>query len=171
LSRSGPLKDLLQTNVFDPPGRIRTTSIVSYGLKPVVKLDGNDSLFASWQHSSKNKLKKATDANSAGIRSLLEEYIQYCVVTLNHFLIAAKLKSGPERWKVDEDRKVKGQWLTPTTINGMFVCVRQLAANGLVKNQAYYEKRLTGFDSFNMRPYKSSHWHALSLKIYEEYFT
>jgi len=59
LGRRGIYKGMLQTNFFDDPTKIKTSSIVSYGLLPLVKLSGTDSLFAAWAEPQKNKLAEA----------------------------------------------------------------------------------------------------------------
>ena len=168
LARSGPLKDLLQVSVFDPPGRIKTTSIVSYGLRPLVKRDGADSLFATWPNSNKNRLAELTEIGAE--RPLLDDYIQYCVTTINSFLGAVRRKIAQDKWSINEDKKVKGQWLNPTTINGLFVCMRQMALKGHIRTHEYYEKHLSGLESFDMKRYRSSHWNALGQKLFEQFF-
>jgi DGQHR domain-containing protein len=169
LARTGPLKDLVQISVFDPPGRIKTTSIVSYGLKPLVKREGPDSLFHTWSHPDKERLAQLTDIGSD--RPLLDHYIQYCVSTINTFLGAARSKLSSEKWIINEDKKTKGQWLTPTTINGLFVCMRQMAAHGHMRTYDYYARRLTGIDAFSIKNFRSSHWNALGQKLFQQFFT
>ena len=71
LSKKGPLAGLLQTNFFDSPEMIKTTSIVSYGLRPLVKLDGQDSLFSAWKES--NKASLANKATEPTVRKTLLE--------------------------------------------------------------------------------------------------
>jgi len=73
LSKKGPLAGLLQTNFFDSPEMIKTTSIVSYGLRPLLKLDGQDSLFAAWK--SLNKENLADNKTDLAIRKSLLENI------------------------------------------------------------------------------------------------
>lgn len=170
LSHSGPLQDLLQVSVFDPPGRIKTTSIVSYGLRPLVKFAGDDTLFATWSSAGKNRLKNAEDTSDEQVRRLLDQYLIYCVYSINEFLLAAKLKLGPDRWRIEESRKTKGLWLSPTTINGLFVCMRQIVAHRRLKKRPYYERRLQGLASFGVGAYRSSQWNALGQKLFETFF-
>jgi DGQHR domain-containing protein len=158
LARSGPLNNLLQTNFFDPPDRIRTSSMVSYGLQPLVKTEGMDSLFAAWSNANKAMLTERT-TNDALRKALLAEYIDFCVFEINQFLIAAKLAIGPERWKVStaKDR----QLLSTTTINGFFVCIRRLIEFKSPRSEATYKRRMTPLATLLFSKYKSSAWKAL----------
>ena len=170
LNNNGALKGMLQTNYFDPPNLIRTTSIVSYGLRPLLKLDGKDSLFTAWQVTSKEKLRELQKGQSDPSKQdpILESYILYCVEKVNDLLIAAKKADGPGKWKITE--KAKDRHLSPTIINGLIVCLRLLVENGKVFSLATYEKKLNGLGSFPFDQYKSSHWKALGSAIYSKYF-
>lgn len=167
LARSGPLNNLLQTNFFDPPDRIRTSSMVSYGLQPLVKTDGTDSLFAAWGNANKAMLIDRT-TDDALRKALLTEYIDFCVKEINQFLIAAKLAIGSERWKVStaKDR----QLLSTTTINGFFVCIRRLIEFKSARSDASYKKRMTPLATLPFSKYKSSAWKALGDEMFNECF-
>ena len=142
---------------------------MSYGLRPLVKREGPDCLFETWSHAEKERFARLTEVGND--RPLLDHYIQYCVSTINHFLGAVRSKLRPEKWTINEDRKTKGQWLTPTTINGLFICMRQMAAKGHMRGHEYYAKRLTGIDSFSVKNFRSSHWNALGQKLFDEFFS
>jgi DGQHR domain-containing protein len=165
LATKGPLHGLLQTNYFDPPSFVKVTSIVSYGLRPLVKLDGTDSMFHLWNNANKEKLK---DANSAGAKEILKAYIDFCVEKINDLLIAAKLANGPEKWILLPG--AKNQFLTPTLINGFLVCLRQLIASGKTKSTATYKTKLDGLANFGFKNYKSSHWRMLGDALFAKYF-
>jgi DGQHR domain-containing protein len=170
LYESGPLKGNLQTNFFDPPNLIRTTSIVSYGLRPLVKLDGLDCLFSIWQAAEKAKLKELQKAKheAATTEAILQDYINFCAKKINDLLIAAKLAHGTEHWVVDEFKK--NTTLTPTVINGFIVCLRLLVLNKKIATKDAYEKKFSGLDKFDFSIYKSSHWRALGEKLYDQFF-
>jgi DGQHR domain-containing protein len=86
LAAKGPYKDLFHTSYFDPSYKIKTSSIVSYGLRPLVKFDGDDSLFIHFQASKKQILAdvaaKTQEADAAAL-SLLSEYVEFCAAFLN----------------------------------------------------------------------------------------
>jgi DGQHR domain-containing protein len=170
LYEAGPLKGLLQTNYFDPPNLIRTTSIVSYGLRPLVKLDGSDCLFSIWKEPSKLDLRQLQKAKheSADTAPILDAYVAFCAQKINDLLLAAKLTHGPDLWKIDEFSK--NPILTPTFINGFVVCLRMLVAAGKVGSTSSYQSKLAGLDQFNFGAYKSSNWRALGEKLFTTYF-
>jgi DGQHR domain-containing protein len=167
LALKGPLEDLLQTSFFDPPQKIKTTSIVSYGLRPLVKFDGDDTLFAAWPHPQKGRLQLESTMQSER-KTLLSAYVRFCVECINAFLIAMKLSTGPDKWNLVP--KKRRQFLTPTVINGFFVCLRRLARDSKLSTRESYERKLKGIDAFSFAKYKSSGWKALGDKLYEDYF-
>jgi len=167
LSRKGPLSGLLQTNFFDPPERIKTSSIVSYSLSPLIKLSGDDSLFAAWSNTEKTRLtdnKVKADERKA----LLNDYIEYCCEQINDFLIESKLAIGPEKWLVStvKDR----QFLTTTSIGGLLACIRLLIASSQLKGRTHYSSKLTKLKSINFDSYTSSAWRSLGEDIYKKCF-
>lgn len=168
LARSGPLNNLLQTNFFDPPDRIKTSSMVSYGLQPLVKTEGVDSIFAAWDNKNKSMLVDRT-ADEAQRKALLTEYIDFCVKEINQFLIAAKLAIGSDRWRVSsaKDR----QLLSTTTINGFFVCLRRLIEFKTTRSEASYKQRMAPLATLPFSHYKSSAWKALGDEIFKLCFT
>lgn len=168
LSKKGPLAGLLQTNFFDSPEMIKTTSIVSYGLRPLVKPDGHDSLFAAWDIPHKIKLT-SSETDPATKKELLETYLHFCVEEINKFLLAMKMKTGPDKWKIKASRK--DQFLTPTTINGFFVCIRILVENQKLTSQSAYETKLNGVESYSFDKYKSSAWKSLGDNLFKTYFS
>jgi DGQHR domain-containing protein len=168
LASKGPLADMLQSSFFDPPHKIKTTSIVSYGLRPLVKCDGNDSLFSQWQRTDRDRL--ALDGTpDTQRRIILKDYIQYCVEQINSFLVAMKLSTDVNQWKIEP--KQKDPFLRPTVINGFCVCLRRLAAASSLSTTERYRKSLKGADTFNFAKYKSSGWRALGDKLFEEFFS
>lgn len=165
LNSGGALKGLLQTNYFDPPNLIRTTSIVSYGLRPLLKLDGDDSLFSVWDDVDKQRLKELQQRAEPDDKSeeLLNRYIEYSAGKINALLLAAK-KSDAARWRLSDTPKVK--LLTPTIVNGFIVCLRLMVQGKKLGTEASYEKRLANLTTFQYAKYKSSHWRALGEALF-----
>jgi DGQHR domain-containing protein len=169
LAHSGPLKELLQVSVFDEGQKIKTTSIVSYGLRPLVKFEGPDSLFGHWPETNRALLKGA--AESAEARQLLEAYVLFCAEKINDLFLGAKLAQiddGVDTWKLIPNAKT--QFLTPTVINGFLVCLRLLAENNLLQSSSAYRSRLAGLSSFPFKSYKSSQWRKMGERLFEKYF-
>lgn len=167
LTRKGPLEGLLQTNFFDPPEKIKTTSIVSYGLKPLIKLDGKDSFYFLWEDKEKDLLQ-SSETNGELRKVLLERYISFCVEIVIEFLKAARLNTANQDWKLAD--KKRSQFLTPTTINGFFVCIRRLIENNKLTKPYKFDTKLAGLENFTFSNYTSSGWTALGNALYKEYF-
>lgn len=165
LAERGPLKGLLEVHFFDDKNKLKTTSIVSYGLLPLAKFAGNDTLFKVWGHGKKAELASASKATYPA--DVLRDYIDFCTDQINELLIAARIKLGTDKWKTQADKGI----LSPTVINGFIVCLRELVANDKAKGRAYYERRLSGLDAFDFKNYKSSHWKRLGLKLAEKFFS
>ena len=102
--------------------KLKTTSIISYGLVPLIKLGGEDSLFKLWQESEKEKLEEAKD------KKMLGDYVKFCAYEINLFLSALKCVVPKEKWTTD--KKIQGRLLTTTHINGFVICLRHMVENG-----------------------------------------
>lgn len=165
LSNSGALTDKLEVHFFDT-GKIKTASIVSYGLRHIVKLSGDDTLFKAWNYSDKNKLLAKND------KPLLNNYIDFCVDEINNIFIAFKIiQSKNGMWILDN--KIS-RVLTTTTINGVIFCLRKI----LIEKKVTYSlnEYNTKFSTLNIDftpkgfKYKSSHWKSLGEEIYNQCF-
>lgn len=162
LSRgSGPLSGHIVRHWFDTD-KLRTTSVVSYGMKPLVKLSGNDSLFRLWAHPDKAKLQERTDT------SLLDPYIDFCAREINSYLVAAKIKLPRQLWS--PSRKVPGRLITTTTINSLLICLRTLVENGKTGDQSYYENKFANLSPADFKGFHSSQYGKLAEQLYETHF-
>lgn len=56
---------------------LKTSSIVSFGLKPLVKTSGSDSLFSIWVHEARADVAQGSNDDA------LAEYVSFCVSTIN----------------------------------------------------------------------------------------
>ncbi|MCP1622852.1 DGQHR domain-containing protein [Pseudomonas nitroreducens] len=160
LARSGALKDKLEEHVFDDAKKLKIASIISYGLKPLIKKDGEDSLFTAWDEPQKKDLILLQKDRSA-----LEEYIEFCFKEVNTILNAVKI-SAPDKWKIGDEEKL----LTPTSINGFIRCLRFIIENGETRTLENYKSKLSRIREFDFKPYKSSHWNNLGTDLYNKYF-
>jgi len=150
---------------FYDKGKIKTTSIVSYGLRQLIKSNGDDSLFRVWNHPSKADLEHSpTDG-------LALEYVKFCATEIDTFISAVKAVIPTERWTTDS--KVKGRMLTTTVLNGLIICMRYIIEE---KKKLYsfdtYKTRFVAGDlsKFNFSTYKSSHYAQLGEALFEKYF-
>ncbi len=173
LARQGPYAGLFQLAYFDSPSKIKTSSIVSYGLRPLVKFDGKDSLFSAWKHPEKNRLKEREKKSKKGAGydadiELLEKYIEFCVQSLNDFFLAAKLSYGTANWDVEDASP--SPLLRPTSINGLIACLRRIIEDGMSLSQQAHKKRFSNLSAFKFGTYKSSHWDALGATLFEKHY-
>jgi hypothetical protein len=74
---------------------LKTASIVSYGLKPLVKTNGADSTFSIWVHPDKDDVAHGENGKA------LEDYISFCTSSINVLLGAIRQNLPKERWTTD----------------------------------------------------------------------
>lgn len=160
LARKGALKDKLEEHVFDDAKKLKISSIVSYGLKPLIKKEGEDSLFSAWPEEEK-KDALLLQKN----REHLEDYVNFCVEEINFILNAVKI-SFPYGWTIGNESKI----LTPTAINGFLKCLRLVLENGDRRSLVFYKDRLSKVSEFDFTKYKSSQWNQLGNDLYKQFF-
>lgn len=161
LNNKGPLETYLAEFFFDK-GKVPTTSIVSYGLRPIVKLSGEDSLFKLWKNPNKKDLIKEKD------HKLLQEYREFCTEEINKLLIAYRKNIPISLWITNQ--KIS-KFLTVTSINGLINCLRLLIENDKTDEIGYYQEKLKKISDFNFGEYKSSQYRALGKRLYDEFFS
>lgn len=160
-SGSGPLGGQIVRHWFDTD-KLKTTSVVSYGMKPLTKTSGKDTLFNLWPHTDKHKLKAKTDTN------LLEEYVNYCHKTIDEYLIAIRHNLPSKQWT--PDRKVEGRLLTTTVINSLLICLRMIIESGNTGDTAHYKSKFSGLGPKSFEGFHSSQYGKLAVKIFNEHF-
>ncbi|QXI06555.1 DGQHR domain-containing protein [Pseudomonas tensinigenes] len=159
LSKAGALKEKLEEHIFDTENKLKISSIVTYGLKPLVKRDGDDSLFHAWSNSEQkaNLLLHKREA--------LDAYIDFCTNEINLLLNAVKFNSL-QYWRVNDDSKI----LTPTSVNGFLSALRLIIKNGRPRDVDTYRTQLEKISEFDFKIYKSSQWNQLGIKLFSQYF-
>ena len=164
MGNKGPLENMLEIHSFDS-GKIKTTSIVSYGLVHLVKFNGNDSLYKVWD--AKNKEEIIAKQN----KELLNNYIEYCTSQINIFISAYKNQLKRNNM-FTMDKKVS-RALSITALNGALSCFRKIIENNQVNSFDYYTNcfnklKIEYFpDKFQ---YKSSNWKSLGDEMYKQCF-
>lgn len=161
LSKDGPLSTKLETHFYDM-AKIKTASIVSYGLRHIVAIKGEFSFYKLWRSSEKTSIRQDN--------RILDSYIKYCTKKINTFVSAFKNNIPDTMWTAD---KKASRVLTTTTINGLIFCIRKLIENRQINDFNYYNKAFRKMKisfSPNQFIYKSSHWKDLGEKIYNQCF-
>ena len=166
LNESGPLSDLISVHSYDK-GKLKTASIVSYGLIPLVKYDDSsksDSLYRLWPNPDKNKLNK--DCEEFELKQL---YVDFCAEKIRDILIALKRIVPNESWQVYDPKQKQG-CLSVTFINGFLNVIRcQIKDTGtLLSSEEYYQK-LKDIKIDKLKDYKSSQYNKMGNTIYAEY--
>lgn len=152
LAETDPLGGYLARTTLDA-GKIKTASIVSYGLMPLTKRSGSDSLFAMWKQSkakARFESGKATDDD-------LEDYIEFCVATISSFMLECRKAMGSDRWKLVKD----GGVLSVTTVNGLIILLRKLIESGHVTDSTTWPD-LSAISKVDFGSFKSSQYADLA---------
>jgi DGQHR domain-containing protein len=147
---------------FYEKGKLKTSSIVSYGLSPLVKLSGPDSLFSVFTHADKAKLTKGQS------KETLNAYIDFSSNTIAQFLKAVKEDVGAARWTAD--RKVPNRIIVVTYVNAFLITLRKMIENGKSLDPIKMKKRLVGISAFDFKAFHSSQYNRMAEKIYDKHF-
>ena len=155
LNKSGPLGKLIKQYWYEK-GKLKTASIVSYGLRSLVKMEdvkAKDSVFSIWRNGEKGKLKKKDNQEFA----LLTKYIDFSIEKIRDLLIAFKAKLLPEQWRTYSPSNPQGI-MSVTFINGVLNTLRLLIENEKVTTSDNYIGQLENIDKFSFKKYKSSQY-------------
>lgn len=166
LNTSGPLANLIEQYWYEK-GKIKTASIVSYGLKPLIKFEdkkSKDSIFSIWNNSNKVKLKEKGSEEY----ELLNEYITFSVEKIRDILIGFKYNLTSDQWKASSPSS--DGVLTVTLVNGILNTLRLVIENNKISDSNYYKVQLKEVDKFDFKKYKSSQYRKMGEDIYKKYF-
>lgn len=166
LNDHGSLANMIELYSYEK-GKIKTASIVSFGLKPLIKFDQNknDSFYSIWDNENKTYL---LDKNCQNY-TLLDDYIKFCVKGINEVMSAFKSCIKKQEWK-PYCAKTSSGVLTVTFINGVLNLTRLLIENNLMHGLDFYREKLKTIDEFNIKQYKSSQYRRMGEDIYNKYF-
>lgn len=162
LAKDGPLAGHVEDNFYDK-GKLKTSSIVSYGLGPLIKLSGEDSLFKIFDHPEKGNIEE--EGSTAG----LDAYLQFSTSNVKLFLNAIRANVDDVRWT--PDNSVKNRVLTVTYVNSFLITLRLLIKNGYPIEFERLRVALKGIDSFEFASYRSSQYARMAEEIYSKYFS
>ena len=160
LASAGPLEGHVERYFFDK-GLLKTTSIVTYGLAPLVKLSGEDSFYTLIDPELKSRLDDKED-------SALNEYAVFCRAKINEVLGAMKKALGPERWTTD--RSVTNRVLNVTYINSFLILMRLLIKDKKSISNKSLDQKIGDISSFEFKKYHSSQYNRMAQDIYKEFF-
>ena len=161
LARTGPLQGVVEQYFFDAD-KLKTSSIVSYGLKPLVKTGGTDSIFSIWSNPARQDV--AQGKNDAA----LSEYITFCVVVINRLLVAIRKNLPSGRWTTDP--KAEKRVLATTYVNSFLIALRFLIRDGRSLAETDLEVAFVGIDKFDFSKYHSSQYTRMAEQLVEQFF-
>ncbi|MGD9487513.1 MAG: DGQHR domain-containing protein [Calditrichaceae bacterium] len=167
LNKSGPLGNLIEQYWYEK-GKIKTASIVSFGLKPLIKIEdvkAKDSIYSIWKNPDKQKLKIKDNKEF----DLLDEYVNFSVEKIRDIFIALKMTLASDQWETYRPSNPRGT-LTVTFINGILNVLRLLIENNKVSTIDDYKIKLNGIDKFDFKKFKSSQYRKMGEEIYNKYF-
>lgn len=167
LNSNGPLHNKLVSCSYDK-NKISTASIVSYGLRPLIKLDdqASDSLFRIWDEPNKICLK---DKNCNDYK-LRDSYIIFCEEKIRDILIAFKQHLSEKKlWEPYSSENKQGV-LGVVLLNGIMNVLRLLIENNQISTHEDYFRSLQGIDQYNFRGFKSSQYRRMGEDIFDRFF-
>ncbi|NHZ47477.1 DGQHR domain-containing protein [Nitratidesulfovibrio liaohensis] len=162
LNENGPLAHKFETYWFES-NTIKTASVVSFGLRPLLKFSGDDSLYSIWDNPDKENLLIRDDCYE-----LLDEYRDFCVEKIRNVFIGLRIAVGRERWTVS--RTNPDAILNVTTVNGIINCLRLLVKNNKIGSIEYYSKNFETVKDFGFKKFKSSQYSKMGKVIYDMCF-
>ena len=160
LNERGPLAGMFQRYVFETQ-LMKTTTVVSYGLRPLVRIGGP--LFRVWKNGDKDRMVEDKDDVA------LAAYVQFCVKSINAFLGPAREAIGSDRWAI-KTRKSDGV-VTTTLVNGLLGALRQQLDQDVQMTPDQFRVALKGLDKFDFGRYKSSQYTVMSTDIAAAFLT
>ncbi|MCQ2167584.1 MAG: DGQHR domain-containing protein [Bacteroidales bacterium] len=167
LNQNGPLENLLEQYSYQTD-KIKTASIISFGLKPLIKIsqvEKKDSIFRLWDNEEKNKLTKP-DIDNIKLR---DDYVAFCVQKINGIFRAFKESMDSEQWSPYNPKTHKGL-LSITFVNGILNTIRCMIENtSSVMSYEECKAKLKGINTFGFRDYKTSHYNRMGHDIYNKF--
>lgn len=153
LSSDGLLAGMLERHFFDK-GVLKTTSIISFGVRALVRVDGEASLIKVWSHNDKSKVVEGKSVDA------LLAYVVFCSTSINTFLGAARARMGPAAWAV----KATGNQgvLSVTSVNGLLILMRKIVLRDGLLDFDGFKERLACLRTFNFAYYKSSQYNRMA---------
>lgn len=162
----GPFADHFQT-AFSEGEKVKTASIVNYGLEPLIKPNGVGSLFGHWDDPQKQDLIKG--AVDEGVdEDIILRYVEFCTTEINKFAGAFRYAAPAGRWTTA--RAVPDKLLTTLMVNGIVHALREISAAGPLKSAEYYRSKIVDLSNFDFSTFTSSHWNEMGKALAKHYF-
>lgn len=148
---------------FYEKGKLKTSSIVSFGLRRLVRIGTDKSLFSLFQHDKKHLLAKGES------KEALKAYVDFATTKINHFLKAVRDNVDADRWT--PDRKVKNRVLTVVYVNSFLITLRKIIESDGSIDPMVFKKKLRSIGTFNFKAFHSSQYNRMAEKIFKDFFS
>lgn len=158
----GVLADKFSRHYFETDG-LKTTSVVSYGLRPLVRPAMTGPIFNRWTDPAKDTFVAGED------EAARKRYVAHCANQIGIFIAAAKSRLPQALWTTD--RKVADRLLTPTVINGLIGALRQVIDAGKPIEFSSLHAAFDGLDEFPFAQYRSSQYTVMASDLFKKFFT
>ena len=162
LAASGPLAGHVERHFYEK-GKLKTSSIVSFALGPLVKLTGEDTIFKLFVHDQKADIDEGT-ADEA-----LQAYVEFASTTINTFLGAIKKNIESSRWTPDSS--IPGRILAVTYVNSFLILLRKLVEEGLPLDFETISTKVENINDFKFKDYHSSQYARMAKDLFDMYFS
>lgn len=159
---TGVLADKFARHYFETEV-IKTTSVVSYGLRPLVRPTAVGPIFSHWADPAKDTFVTSEDDAAR------KRYVAHCASQIGIFVAAAKSRLPSARWTTD--RKVQDRLLTPTVINGLIGAMRQVVESDKSIEFESLRAAFDGLDAFPFEKYRSSQYTVMASDLFAKFFT
>ncbi|MGQ2968574.1 MAG: DGQHR domain-containing protein [Allorhizobium sp.] len=165
LNNRGPFADHFATAFSEGP-KVKTATVVSYGIAPLVRPSAVDGLFNVWSSPNKDLLVKGASDPSAD-EAIVVEFADFCLKEINTFTGAVRSHVAA-RWTAD--KSVADRMLTTVIVNGLFHCLRQICGSGTLMSFEEYRDKLAGVENFDFSQYGSNRYNQLGQQLALDFF-
>ncbi|NKJ03084.1 DGQHR domain-containing protein [Rhizobium sp. SG741] len=159
--KHGPLTDHFERYFFEKE-KLKTTSVVSFAIKPLTNPQTKQSLFQLWNDERKERMLEEENHEA------LNAYVAFCASEVSKIFSAVKENLSKERWSAD--RKLPDSFLTTANVNGLLSCLRRLVVAGELYEFEDYKKHFSDIATFAFGSFRSSQYNRMGGKLYELYF-
>ncbi len=165
LNSRGPFSDQFATAFSEGP-KIKTATVVSYALMPLVRPASGESLYNVWAAKNKEDLVKGATDNTID-EAIVDEFTEFCVREINTFTGAVKVHMK-SRWTTE--KSVSNRVLTTVVVNGLLHCLRRICMTGELMTAEQYREKLAGIENMDFSGYASNRYNQLGQAIASDYF-
>jgi DGQHR domain-containing protein len=161
LGQKAPLEGLIERHFFDK-GVLKTSSMVSYALARLIRIDGDESLIRRWPSPDKASVQAQSNDEA------LMNYVDYCATQLSVFLSAIKANLKSEQWAMAS--KEGPGLLSVTSVNSFIILFRKVVHMSGTNTFEGYKPNLKKIGTFDFKAYHSSRYNSMAEAILSDIY-